>query len=130
MQELEVWGVGGATQVELGTMDGTDRMLVSTLSCHTGTLPRDFQHHGIHLFLGNVRGCLGKSRTSSHVDSGVDRANVVLLVVSTAHVETSMSLVLVRGNGAGKRHGGSNNSTLHLDDCLLGIKQFVGVSAK
>jgi hypothetical protein len=70
---------------------------------------------------------VGMSRTSSHVDSGVDRANVIFLVVSTAHVETSVSLVLIRGDGAGKRHGGSNNSTLHLDVWLLGIKQLVGI---
>jgi hypothetical protein len=48
-------------------------------------------------------------RTGRHVDGGVDRANIVLLVVSTAHVESSMSLVLERSNGAGERHRRSND---------------------
>jgi hypothetical protein len=65
------------------------------------------------------------SRTGCHVDGGVDGANIVLLVVTTAKVHSSMALVLESSNGTSECHGGSEDSRLHLDVCLLGIKQCI-----
>jgi hypothetical protein len=54
-------------------------------------------------------------------------ANLLLLVVTTAGVESSVSLVLESRNRAGERHRRSNDRSLHLDVCLLGIKQCLGM---
>lgn len=50
-----------------------------------------------------------QSHTVRDVDGGVDRADVILLVVTTTKVETSMSLVLESSHRAGERHRGSKD---------------------
>jgi hypothetical protein len=47
--------------------------------------------------------------TGVHVDGGVDRANFLLLVVTTLHVKRSMALVLESSDGAGESHRSSND---------------------
>jgi hypothetical protein len=46
--------------------------------------------------------------TGCHVDGGVDRANIVLLVVTTTKMERGMTVVLKSSDRTGKGHGGSN----------------------
>lgn len=50
-----------------------------------------------------------QSHTVRDVDGSVDRADVILLVVTTAKVETSVSLVLESSHRAGERHRRSKN---------------------
>jgi hypothetical protein len=47
--------------------------------------------------------------TGMDVDGGVDRANLLLLVVMTLQVHCGMALVLVSSNGAGESHRGSKD---------------------
>jgi hypothetical protein len=47
--------------------------------------------------------------TGLHVNSGVDRANLLLLVVTTLHVKRSMALVLESSDRASESHRSSND---------------------
>jgi hypothetical protein len=102
VQEEEVWGAGGAIQVELAAGVGTDGRLVSR------SFDPWFLEQAPFQLLKSITDpwC---SHTGCHVDGGVDSADILRLVVSTAHVETSVSLVLECSSSAGERQRRSDH---------------------
>lgn len=70
-------------------------------------------------------------RTCGHVDGGVNRANVLYMIMimsSTAEVKSTVDVVGRRRNRANKGDRSRNNGSLHLGFCLLRIGVAIGSS--